>query len=243
MNRKSRTVLTCVTALLAGACTAPISTQVSITDPAPESLRVESIALLPLTVDPGLESFGREAGEGMYAALREEHPSLAIVPPAQTLERLENARAANTYASLIAEYEETGQLNPEMVRELGAAVGARYLLNMRLTYAEEAGYGPGDFVGEVEYRGQGLRLIAQLWDGERGVLEWRTIGDVTAVSSDLMRQRSVDDLLDAILPEVAAAVPVEGGDPVAAAPVRRGPEDRTVFMGASGMLLLAFLLL
>jgi len=243
MNRKSTGILACTVAVFASACTAPIATQVNITDPAPETLRVESLAMMPLTVDPGLEAFGREAGEGMYVALRDEHPRLAIVPPAQTLERLTNARVTGTYANLISEYEETGQLNPEMVRELGAAVGARYMLNMRLTYAEEAGYGPGDFVGEVEYRGQGLRLIAQLWDGERGVLEWRTIGDVTAVSSDLMRQRSVDDLLDAILPEIAAAVPVEGGEAVAEAPVRRGPEDRTMFMGASGVLLLAFLLL
>ncbi len=243
MNRKYTGIVACILAVLASACTAPIATQVSITDPAPETLRVESLAMMPLTVDPGLEVFGRQAGEGMYAALLEEHPRLSIVPPAQTLERLTNARATGTYANLIAEYEETGQLNPEMVRELGEAVGARYMLNMRLTYAEEAGYGPGDFVGEVEYRGQGLRLVAQLWDGERGVLEWRTIGDVTAVSSDLMRQRSVDDLLDAILPEIAALVPVEGGESMAEAPVRRGPEDRTMFMGASGVLLLAFLLL
>ena len=237
-----------VTAILLGAlgttaCTAPITTQVNITDPAPETLRVESLALLPFTVDPGLEAYGRGAGEEMYAALRAEHPSLTIVPPAQSLERLVNARATTTYADLIEEYEETGQLNPELVRELGEAVGARYLLNVRLTYAEEAGYGPGDFVGEVEYHGQGLRLIAQLWDGERGVLEWRTVGDVTAVSSDLMRPRSVDDMLEAILPEVATLVPVTGGEAVAAAPVRTGPADRTVFMGASGLLLLAFLLL
>ena len=243
MNRKSTGIALCSAVLFASACTAPITTAVNITDPAPETLRIESLALLPLTVDPGLESFGREAGEGMYAALRDAHPTLSIVPPAQTLERLTNARATGTYASLIEEYEETGQLNPELVRELGSAVGARYLLNMRLTYAEEAGYGPGDFVGEVEYHGQGLRLIAQLWDGERGVLEWRTIGDVTAVSSDLMRQRSVDDMLDAILPEIAAIVPVQGGEAMADVPVRRGPEDRTVFMGASGILLLAFLLL
>lgn len=229
--------------LSVGACTAPITTQVSVTDPAPATLRVESIAILPLTVDPGLEQYGRDAGEAMYAALRDEYPRLQIVPPSQSLQRLTNARATNTYANLVSQYEETGQLNPELVRELGDAVGARYLLNLRLTYAEEAGYGPGDFVGEVEYTGQGLRLIAQLWDGERGVLEWRTVGDVTAVSSDLMRPREVNDLLAAVLPEIAARVPVEGGEELAEAPVRRGPEDRSVFMGASGLLLLAFLLL
>ncbi len=225
------------------ACTAPINTQVNITDPAPETLRVESLALLPFTVDPGLEAYGRGAGEEMYVALREAYPALTIVPPAQALERLVNARVATTYADLIEEYEETGHLNPELVRELGEAVGARYMLNLRLTYAEEAGYGPGDFVGEVEYRGQGLRLIAQLWDGERGVLEWRTIGDVTAVSSDLMRPRSVGDMLEAILPEIAMLVPVAGGAPVAEAPVRTGPADRTIFGATSGLLLIAFLLL
>ena len=232
-----------VAAALLGACTAPISTQVNVTDPAPVELRVQSLAILPFTVDPGLEAYGRGAGEEMYAALRAAHPGLAIIAPAQSLERLTNARATTAYANLIEEYEETGQLNPELVRELGDAVGARYMLNLRLTYAEEAGYGPGDFVGEVEYTGQGLRLIAQLWDGERGLLEWRTVGDVTAVSSDLMRPRSVDDLLEAILPEIAAIVPIEGGEALAEVPVRRGPEDRTVFMGASGLLLLAFLLL
>ena len=228
---------------LLGACTAPISTQVNVTDPAPVELRVQSLAILPFTVDPGLEAYGRGAGEEMYAALRAAHPGLSIIAPAQSLERLTNARATTAYANLIEEYEETGQLNPELVRELGDAVGARYMLNLRLTYAEEAGYGPGDFVGEVEYRGQGLRLIAQLWDCERGVLEWRTVGDVTAVSSDLMRPRTVDDLLEAILPEIASIVPVEGGVALADVPVSRGPEDRTVFMGASGLLLLAFLLL
>lgn len=230
-------------AVLTAGCTAPISTQINVTDPAPEELRVEALAILPFTVDPGLEAYGRGAGEEMYEALRVAYPSLTIVAPAQSLERLTNARAATTYANLVAQYEETGQLNPELVRELGDAVGARYMLNLRLTYAEEAGYGPGDFVGEVQYRGQGLRLIAQLWDGERGVLEWRTIGDVTAVSSDLMRGRSVDELLEVLLTEVAAIVPIEGGVAVAEAPVRRGPEDRTVFMGASGLLLIAFLLL
>lgn len=229
--------------LALGGCTAPINTQVRVTDPAPQTLRVESLAILPLTVDPGLEAYGRDAGEAMYQALVDAYPGLPIVPPSQSLQRLTNARATTTYATLVSEYEETGQLNPELVRELGDAVGARYLLNLRLTYAEEAGYGPGDFVGEVEYTGQGLRLIAQLWDGERGVLEWRTVGDVTAVSSDLMRRRSVDEMLAEILPEIAQLVPVEGGEALAEAPVRRGPEDRTVFMGASGLLLLAFLFL
>ncbi len=243
MRRKAIRFVAWGAAVLTVGCTAPISTQISVTDPAPEDLRVESLALLPFAVDPGLEAYGRGAGEELYSALRAAYPSLTIVPPAQTLERLTNARATNTYANLVAEYEETGQLNPEMVRELGEAVGARYMLNMRLTYAEDAGFGPGDFVGEVEYRGQGLRLIAQLWDGARGVLEWRTIGDVTAVSSDLMRGRSVDEMLEVLLVEMAEAVPIEGGVAVAEAPVRRGPEDRTVFMGASGLLLIAFLFL
>ena len=240
MNRKSSTAAAAAL-MLATACTAPISTQVNVTDPAPESLRVQSLAMLPATVDPGLEAYGRDAGESMYAALRAQYPSLAIVPPAQALERLQNARATTTYANLIAQYEETGRLDAEMVRELSQAVGARYLLNLRLTYPEDAGYGPGDFGGD--YDGQGLRVIAQLWDGEQGGLEWRTVGDVSAVSSDLMRSRSVEDLVDELVPEIAALVPVQGGDPVAAAPVRQGPQDRTVFMGASGLLLLAFLLL
>lgn len=226
-----------------GACVAPINTQVSVTDPAPEDLRIESLAVLPMTVDPGLERYGRVAGDDVYGALRSEHPRLDIVPPSQTLERLTNARATTAYANLVAEYEETGQLNPVLVREIGEAVGARYMLNLRLTYAEEAGYGPGDFVGEVEYTGQGLRLVAQLWDGQMGVLEWRAIGDVTAVSSDLMRSRAVNDLLQEVLPDLAALVPIEGGEALAEAPVRRGPEDETMFMGASGILLLAFLLL
>lgn len=230
-------------AALAAACTAPISTQVRVTDPAPEELRVASLAILPLTVDPGLEPYGRRAGEAMHEALVAGYPGLSIVPPSQALQRLTNARATTTYANVVAQYEETGQLNPELVRELGDAVGARYLLNLRLAYAEEAGYGPGDFVGEVQYRGQGLRVIAQLWDGERGVLEWRTVGDVTAVSSDLMRPRSVDDLLDEVMPRIAGLVPVRGGAPLADVPVERGPEDRTVFVGASGLLLLAFLFL
>lgn len=229
--------------LLAGACTAPISTQVNVTDPAPESLRVESLAVLPPTVDPGLEVFGRDAVETLYQALREEYPSLAIVPPAQALERLQNARAAVSYANLVAEYEETGALNQELVRELGAAVGARYLLNVRLTYAGDAAEAPEAFAGRSDYEIQSLRLIAQLWDGERGLLEWRTIGDVTAMASDLMQQRNADEMLAALLPEVAELVPIQGGEGVMDVPMQRGPEDRTVFMGASGVFLLAFLLL
>jgi hypothetical protein len=243
MNRKFGGILAGAAALLASACTAPITTQLNVTDPAPETLRVDSLAVLPFTVDPGLEAYGRGAGEELYAALRDAHPDLTLIAPSQSLERLTNARATTAYANLIEEYEETGQLNPELVRQLGDAVGARHLLNMRLTYAEEAGYGPADLVGEIEYEGQGLRVIAQLWDGERGVLEWRMIGDVTAVASDLMRQRDADELLEAILPEIAEAVPVEGGEALAEVPVKRGPEDRTVFMGASGLLLLAFLFL
>ena len=242
MNRKSSGAAVAALILATG-CTAPITTQVNVTDPAPEALRVQTLAVLPPTVDPGLEAYGRDAGESMYAALRAEYPTLPIVPPGQALERLQNARAATTYANLMAQYEESGVLDAELLRELAQAVGARHLLNLRLTYPEEAGYGPGDFVGEVEYAGQGLRIITQLWDGEEGELEWRTVGDVAAVSSDLMRARSVDELVQAIVPEIAALVPVEGGEPVGATPVRRGPEDRTVFMGASGLLLIAFLLL
>ena len=242
-HRKLRGIAAAAAVVLAGGCTAPISTQVRVTDPAPEELRVETLAILPLTVDPGLEAYGRGAGEMMYDALVAAYPGLTIVPPSQALQRLANARATTVYANLVAEYEETGQLNPELVRELGDAVGARYLLNLRLAYAEEAGYGPGDFVGEVQYRGQGLRVIAQLWDGERGVLEWRTVGDVTAVSSDLMRPRSVDDLLGEVMPELAGLVPIHGGEALADVPVEHGPEDRTVFMGASGLLILAFLFL
>ena len=244
MNRKTwlRGSVVLAAGALLGGCTAPIGTQVSVTDPAPGTLRVGSLAMLPLTVDPGLEEYGRMAGDGMHAELVAGNPGLPIVPPEQALERLVNARATTAYSNLVAQYEETGQLNPELVRELGDAVGARYLLNLRLTYAEDAGFGPGDFANET-YEGQGLRVIAQLWDGERGVLEWRMVGDVSAVASDLMRERSMEDLLGELLPRMADAVPIHGGETLADVPVQRGPEDRTVFMGTSGLLLLAFLLL
>lgn len=242
MQSKTLRLLPLMTVLVG--CAAPISTNVRVTDPAPEELRVNEIAVLPVTVDPGLEAFGRDAGEQMYAAVVDQYPQVRVVAPALSLERLQNADQAGAYAQLIADYEQSGTLDATVVRGLSDAVGSAYLLTLRLTYGEESGYGSGQFTGDVRYHGQGLRAIVQLLDGGRGTLLWRSVGDASVVSSDLMRDRNPLDMLAEVMPEIAAKLPVRGGEPLAEATPRwKGPSDRNVFFGASGALLLAFLLL
>jgi len=238
---RSRGILVLAAALLAGGCAAPISTDVRVTDPAPRDLRVRELAVLPLTVDPGLETYGREVAEDVAAAIMAEHPSLSVLPPTTTLQRLQNANLGGAYAELVAEYERSGELNPTTVADLGAAVGAAHLLNLRLLYGEEAGYAP--MAGADAYQGQGLRLVAQLWDGRTGAMLWRSVGEVSAVTSDLMRTRELSDLIDELAPRVAERLPVDGGGAADDVPVWRGPDDRNVFLGASGLLLVAFFFL
>lgn len=240
MMRSPIFVLVCVAL---GGCAAPITSDVRVTDPAPTDTRIEQVAVLPVIVDTGLEEWGRVAGDEMVDALAEEFPGVRVMAPDRTLQLMNDANLASAYAYLVGEYEQTGELDSEIVREIAQSLDLRYLLSLRLMYGEESGLGAGDFAGEVSYTGQGLRAVAQLWDGRRGTMTWRSVGEVSAVSSDLMQRRGVEELIAEVVPELVDELPVHGGEPLAQAPRWQPPADRSVFMGASGVLLLVFLLL
>lgn len=239
---KLSTLVLAATVAVTG-CAAPITSDVRITDVAPEDLRIRELAMLPAIVDPGLEGIGQEASQGLYEAIVEEQPSVSVLPAERALERMNQAGVASAYAHLVGRYEEEGELDAEIVREIADAVGVQYLLNLRLMYGEEEGLARGEITGDVGYTGQSLRAVVQLWDGRRGTMLWRTLGDVSSMSSDLMREREVGDLIAEVMPQLAERLPVEGGQELAEAPEWQGPDDDSVFMGASGLILLAFLLL
>lgn len=139
---------------------------------------------------------GNEVGVENFLAeiLTKVAPRIQVIDPVQSVTRINGSGLVDAYAKMHDSALSSNILAREPLRELGTAVGARYIFQPRLMlfrqFLTDRWVFPVFGVRVSQTRATILRLALQLWDAETGALLWFSVAEGT-MQSEAMTQDPV----------------------------------------------------
>lgn len=211
-----RFFLAAALALPTTGCAAGIHTGFEELHPALEPVYAERIAMLPVTAEPGSEAYRGVVGDSLLQMAERTHPGIQFISAAESLERLNDAGVAERFANLLVGYQQTGIYDRAVLQEVGDALEADHVLQLRVGYevrneVEARLFSPGEL---YEADRQNLYVTAMLWDLRRGMLVWEAAGTSTTRDAEYELPRSFADVVAATAAALAQQMPL--ADPEAA---------------------------
>jgi len=187
-----------VVAALAG-CTPLYTLDASITStPATQSLnlsRLEAgrVAVTGLVAPANLQGFNPSLSLALVNAIAKVRPPFRAIPAYETVNLVNERGLAKDYGELLSSFVRSGILDHMRLRQIGSAVGARYLLLPGLAEFDQSIIDKFDLLGVKLLRNRvtTLRLWLQLWDAQTGRILWESSGEVTAVTQLINTKRTV----------------------------------------------------
>ena len=135
---------------------------------------------------PGLR--GNEVGLAymLGEVLHRVAPHITIVDQRQTISLINQQGLAPEYTQMRADAEQSHILNRDILKKIGVAVGARFVLQPRLASFTQIMYDRWTFpaFGVVisQTRQSNLRVSVELWDAKTGALLWASTAEGTMQS-------------------------------------------------------------
>lgn len=141
----------------------------------------EPVAIFGALAQPGL--LGSEIGIDAILAqvLRKVAPHIKVIGLKETVTRINGEGLAVEYTRMRMDALLSDMLSRDPLRKLGAAVGARYVFQPRLTAFTQIMTDRWSFfdVRIVQTRVSIMRLSLQLWDSKTGELLWASLAETT----------------------------------------------------------------
>lgn len=140
----------------------------------PAVFQQEPVALLSAVTVPGLRGNEVALVYYLHEILRKVTPEWKVVSPQETVARINEAGLAAEYMRMRAGHEESNILDRDQLRRIGAAIGARYMFQLRLasfTQTMTERWKALD-IRLTQTRWGDMRLVLQLWDANTGRLVW-----------------------------------------------------------------------
>jgi hypothetical protein len=155
-------------------------------------IRHEPVAIFGALAQPGL--MGTEIGiEAILAqVLTKVAPQIAVIPPKDAFTQINRKGLADEYTRMRNDALQSTILSREPLRKLGAAVGARYIFQPRLTAFSQFMTNRWSFtdIRLAQTRSSIMRLCLQLWDAETGELLWASLAE-SAMENEAVGQEPV----------------------------------------------------
>jgi hypothetical protein len=140
----------------------------------PGDLDASGIAFLTPSTVTGQEQEKQAVAFTFADVIKHERQGLRVVTLAETLGAINNAGLADAYKRMYDDYRDTGLLSGNVLKQIGAATGARYLAQLKLQgFAQGAKerFGTLGFrIVETQYAH--VRLFFQIWDSRDGTIAW-----------------------------------------------------------------------
>ena len=135
--------------------------------------------LLPATVtgqEQDRHALALIFGESVHQRL----PAVRMVTLPEALGAINRAGLADEYRRLVEHYRETGIFRRDGLREIGAAIGVRYLMQLKLAHFSRDLRERFTLFGLRLYQTQYayIRLDAQIWDTVEGVIAWEAVEEL-----------------------------------------------------------------
>lgn len=140
----------------------------------PGDLEASGIAFITPSTVTGQEQEKQAVALTFADVIKHERQGLRVVTLAETLGAINKAGLADAYKRMYDDYRDTGLLSRDVLKQVGAATGARYLVQLKLQ-----GFGQGAKerfgilgIRIVETQFAHVRLFFQIWDSSDGTIAW-----------------------------------------------------------------------
>jgi hypothetical protein len=163
----------------------------------PGDLAASGMAFLTPSTVTGQEQEKQAVAFVFADIIKREKQGLRVVTLAETLGAINKAGLADDYKRMYDDYRDTGLLSREVLRRVGAATGARYLVQLKLQ-----GFGQGSKerfgifgIRVLETQYAHVRLFFQIWDSTDGSVAWEAMQEMRVshetVTEEPVMQRAV----------------------------------------------------
>lgn len=160
-------------------------------------LDASGIAFLTPSTVTGQEQEKQAVAFTFADVIKRDRKGMRVVTLAETLSAVNKAGLADAYKRMYDDYRDTGLLSGDVLKQIGAATGARYLAQLKLQGflqgAKERFGALGLRVVETQYAH--VRLFFQIWDSSDGSIAWEGMQEMRisheTVTEDPVMQRTV----------------------------------------------------
>jgi hypothetical protein len=188
--------LACVVAALLAGCASDLQTYSS---PQHQTLRLKphelvegGLAFLTPSTVTGQEEDKQSLAYVFAATLRGKRPEIRFDALPQTIGAVNRAGLAEAYRRMYRDYRDTGVFDAAALRQVGQAVGMRYLVQLKLASMEQGARGRFSLLGlnllNTQYAN--MRVFCQIWDSRDGSIAWEGIDEVS-MAFDTGQERRV----------------------------------------------------
>lgn len=207
-------MLILLSALLGGCATdagrPPATAAAEAPEPAAVSLAAGRLAILTPTAPFGREEDRQALALNFSRLLAEHRPDLTATPMASTLSSVNAAGLSQLYGGMYAGHRETGLFDREALRQVGAAVGSRYLVQLKLGAFDQQSHSRFGWMGInlVQTQTANVRLFVQIWDSAEGRIVWeRSAEAVLRERGVRSRTISMEDALAPVAGDLVRQLP------------------------------------
>jgi len=161
--------------------------------------RLDKVALLTPTATFGQEENRQSLALSFSDQAAKLRPDLKIMTLAETLSAINMAGLAETYDRMSGAYRSVGLFDREPLRQIGEAVGARYLLQLKLQGVDQSSKQRFAYFGVSLLQTQSgtVRVFAQIWDSWDGRVAWEgTVENARQTESIRERRIGLQSLFD-----------------------------------------------
>ncbi len=158
----------------------------------PGELEASGIAFITPSTVTGQEQEKQAVAFTFADVIKRDRQGLRVVTLAETLSAINKAGLADAYKRMYDDYRDTGLLSRDVLKQIGAATGVRYLAQLKL---QGFGQGAKERFGAlgvriVETQYAHVRLFFQIWDSSDGSIAWEGMQEMR-ISQDTVTEEPV----------------------------------------------------
>ena len=163
----------------------------------PGDLEAGGVAFITPSTVTGQEQETQGVALTFAQVLKLERPSLRVVTLAETLGAVNRAGLADAYKQMYNDYRDTGLFSGEVLRKVGGATGARYVVQLKLQRFEQGSRDRFGVLGIriVETKYAHIRLFLQVWDSRDSTIAWEGMQEMRhahdTITEEPIMQRTV----------------------------------------------------
>jgi hypothetical protein len=158
----------------------------------PGDLDASGIAFLTPSTVTGQEQETQAVAFTFADVIKRDRQGLRVVTLAETLGAINQAGLADAYKRMYVDYRDTGLLSRDVLKQIGAATGSRYLVQLKLqgfAQGSKERFGAlGLRIVETQYAH--VRLFFQIWDSSDGSIAWEGMQEMR-ISQETMTEEPV----------------------------------------------------
>ena len=146
----------------------------------PGDLEASGIAFITPSAVTGQEEEKQAIALIFSQVLKRDRPRVKVATLAETLGAVNKAGLAEVYKNMYDDYRDTGLFKRDMLKQVGALTGTRYIAHIKL---QAFGQGAKERFGMlgfriVETRFANVRLYVQIWDSRDGTVAWEALQEM-----------------------------------------------------------------